>query len=125
MSEGEKSSIRFVLPKWLKQSDRPISAIDIHPSGEFFATGGWDNFCKIWNFNVIINPEEDVPNKLLAVLRDHTKPINAVCFSPDGKYLAKFFAQAIYDETLVFRGMRISIERALQQHRKQKGIQGA
>ena len=43
----------------------------------------------------------------------------------DGKYLAKFFAQAIYDETLVFRGMRISIERALQQHRKQKGIQGA
>ena len=88
MSEGQKASIRFVLPKWLKHSDRPISAIDIHPSGEFFATGGWDTFCKIWNFNAIKNPEEDIENKLLAVLRDHTKPINAVCFSPDGKYLA-------------------------------------
>ncbi|WP_407379294.1 type III pantothenate kinase [Helicobacter sp.] len=41
----------------------------------------------------------------------------------DGKYLAKFFAQAIYDETLVFRGMRISIERALQKRRQQQGIQ--
>ncbi|ETD27119.1 type III pantothenate kinase [Helicobacter canis] len=41
----------------------------------------------------------------------------------DGKYLAKFFAQAIYDETLVFRGMRISIEKALQKRRKQQGIQ--
>ncbi|OBV29497.1 pantothenate kinase [Helicobacter sp. CLO-3] len=42
----------------------------------------------------------------------------------DGKYLAKFFAQAIYDETLVFRGMRISIERALEKHRRHKAIQG-
>ena len=38
----------------------------------------------------------------------------------DGKYLAKFFTQAIYDETLVFRGMRISIERALERRRNQK-----
>ncbi len=41
----------------------------------------------------------------------------------DGKYLAKFFAQAIYDETMVFRGMRISIERALEKRRRAQSVQ--
>ncbi|EAY15817.1 hypothetical protein TVAG_159900 [Trichomonas vaginalis G3] len=82
------ASLRFVFPKWLGHSSKPVSSIDIHPSGEFFATGGWDNFCKIWALKAISETKHETKTKLLAVLRDHTKPINCVRFSPDGKYLA-------------------------------------
>lgn len=92
MSEEEEvqydASIRFVFPKWLGHSKKPVSSIDVHPSGEFFATGGWDNFCKIWSLKAVTDQKHDTKTKLLAVLRDHTKPINCVRFSPDGKYLA-------------------------------------
>ena len=77
----------FVLPKWVRHSNRPISSVDVHPSGEIFATGGWDNYVKIWNFQALLDPA-NVKNKLIALLRDHTCSINCVRFSPDGRYLA-------------------------------------
>lgn len=88
MEEKGDLSLRFVYPKWLGHGGRPISTVDIHPSGELFATGGWNNFCKIWSLHAITDSSQNVKNKLLAVLRDHTKSVNIVRFSPDGKYLA-------------------------------------
>ncbi len=40
----------------------------------------------------------------------------------DGKYLAKFFPQAIYDESLVFRGLNIAITNVLQEKRATRRI---
>ena len=78
----------FVLPKWVRHSNRPISSVDVHPSGEIFATGGWDNYVKIWNFQALLDPA-NVKNKLIALLRDHTCSINCVRFSPDGDRAAE------------------------------------
>ncbi|PAF41523.1 type III pantothenate kinase [Helicobacter sp. 11S02596-1] len=38
----------------------------------------------------------------------------------DGKFLAKFFEQSIYNEMLVFNGMQLSIERALKKYEEKK-----
>lgn len=88
MEGKDKLNLRFVFPKWLGHNTRPVSSVDIHPSGELFATGGWNNLIKIWSFRALTDNTQNIKNKLLAVLRDHTKSVNIVRFSPDGKYLA-------------------------------------
>lgn len=91
----------LVLPKWVSHNDRRISCVSIHPSGNYFATGGWDHFVKIWNFEPLID-EKSTEDKLLALLNDHTGSINCVLFSPNGKYLA-----SAGDDSNVFLCQRI------------------
>jgi hypothetical protein len=77
----------LILPSWVRHCDTPISSLDIHPSGEIFATGGWDHYIKLWSFRALSTPK-DVKHKLIAILYGHTSTINCVRFSPDGVYLA-------------------------------------
>ena len=84
---SEKKSVNILIPQWVKHSNKPISTVDFHPSGEYFATGGWDTYCKIWNLPKKEDESKSRP-KLLALLHGHDKSINCVRFSPDGKYLA-------------------------------------
>jgi len=92
---------QLIIPPWVRHSKRPICTIDIHPSGDYFATGGWDNYCKIWSFSSI-KEDSKSKSKLLAILHDHSKPVNCVRFSPDGKYLA-----TCSDDSIVFLWQRI------------------
>ncbi|KAH0788627.1 protein HIRA-like [Histomonas meleagridis] len=85
--EEEDPKYAFVIPKWVRHSNHPINTISVHPSGEIFATGGWDNYVKIWSFKALKETEK-VKNKLVALLRDHNGTVNCVRFSPDGKFLA-------------------------------------
>ncbi|OHT08767.1 hypothetical protein TRFO_22687 [Tritrichomonas foetus] len=95
------SQYSLVLPKWVRHGNRPISCVSIHPSGQYFATGGWDNYVKIWNFNALID-SSSTKEKLVALLRDHTGSVNCVRFSPDGKYLA-----SASDDSQVFLWQRV------------------
>lgn len=101
MSEGD---FEFVIPKWVRHSNRPISTLDVHPLGELFATGGWDNFIRIWSLKAISDSADThkIKNKLVALLRDHSGAINCVRFSPDGKYLA-----SCGDDSMVFLWQRV------------------
>lgn len=91
----------FILPDWVRHMNRPICTIDIHPSGQYFATGGWDNYAKIWSFPAL-SSDKKVKDKLIAILHDHNGPVNCVRFSPDGKYLA-----TCSDDSMVYIWQRI------------------
>lgn len=80
------SSIDFIFPKWLSH-EKSISTIDVHPSMEYFATGSWDQYVKIWSFPAVVS-KPDLKIKLLGILKDHTNAVNTIKFSPNGKYLA-------------------------------------
>ena len=96
-----QESFSFVLPQWVRHMNRPICTIDIHPSGQYFATGGWDNYAKIWSFPALL-PHSKVKDKLIAILHDHNGPVNCVRFSPDGKYLA-----TCGDDSMVYIWQRV------------------
>lgn len=91
----------LVFPKWISHNSKPVSCVTVHPSGDFFATGGWDTYVKIWNFEPLIDPKS-TKVKLLALLHDHTSSVNCVRFSPDGKYLA-----SAGDDSQVFLWQRV------------------
>lgn len=76
---------------------KPILAVDLHPSGRM-ATGGADHMVRVWQLHKSNDstPSSDSPMApasstsltFLANLEFHQQPVNAVRFSPDGKYLA-------------------------------------
>ena len=101
MEEEHDFKYSLVIPRWVRHSNHPISTISIHPSGEIFATGGWDNYVKIWSFPALENPE-NINTKLIALLRDHTGTVNCIRFSPNGKYLA-----TCGDDSMVFLWQRV------------------
>ncbi|KAH0786450.1 histone chaperone HIRA [Histomonas meleagridis] len=95
-SQITDQNYEIIIPRWVRHSNHPISTVSIHPSGEIFATGGWDNYVKIWSF-LALKGTENVKAKLISLLRDHTGTINCVRFSPDGKYLA-----SCGDDSMIF-----------------------
>lgn len=56
---------------------------------------------------------------IILTIRDTIGSKKAYFTGGDGKYLSKFFNNSVYDETLVFRGMRISIQNALKERKKE------
>lgn len=102
MEEEERDfGYSLVIPRWVRHSNHPISTVSIHPSGEIFATGGWDNYVKVWSFSALDAPD-GVSAKLIALLRDHTGTVNCVRFSPDGRYLA-----TCGDDSMLFLWQRV------------------
>lgn len=61
------------------------------PRGPRFATGGADSRVKVWSLAAALDAAtEAAPGapKLLALLAEHTGPVNVVRFSHSGRYLA-------------------------------------
>jgi len=56
-----------------------ISAVSFHPSGKFFAAGGFDGKVRMW--------EVETPKQIWNLER-HDDWISSLCFSPSGKLLA-------------------------------------
>ena len=68
-----------------------IYSVHAQPGGTRFATGGFDQKVKVWNLaaalDAALEAQPDTP-KLLAVLSEHTRVVNVVRFSADGRLLA-------------------------------------
>lgn len=63
----------------LRASERPITAISVHPSGNRFATGGDDGVVRVWDVQTGIEAFSWQPGE---------SKIRAVRFSPNGEFLA-------------------------------------
>jgi len=63
--------------------DGGVRCVTVSPSGSHFASGDDDGKVLIWS-----EPGEGGEWAGVQVLEDHTEPISALCFSPDGKQLA-------------------------------------
>ncbi len=57
----------------------PLEALAIDKDGRRFATGGWDGTAPIWDRE---------SGKVLTTLKHRGEYVNAVTFSPDGRFLA-------------------------------------
>ncbi|XP_065570912.1 protein HIRA homolog isoform X2 [Artemia franciscana] len=94
--------MKLLKPPWVnhgKSSSKnatknPISAIDFHPKGKKFATGGKgedSGRVAIWNVQPMINSkcesDENIP-KLLCQMDNHLANVNCVRWSHSGDYLA-------------------------------------
>jgi len=86
--------MKLLKPGWVAQDDHPIFSVDIHPSGNKFATGGQGEDCgrvTVWNMAPILNPklqkDSSVP-KMLCQMDNHLACVNSVRWSGSGKYLA-------------------------------------
>eukprot|EP00794_Sanderia_malayensis_P014352 gene14352-15848_t len=86
--------MKLLKPKWVKHSGKPTFAIDIHPDGTRFATGGQGDDSgriSIWNMapveNVNDEKDENIP-KMLCLLDNHSGCVNSVRWSNNGRYLA-------------------------------------
>jgi WD40 repeat protein len=74
-----------------KNSRHAIYSIDFQPFGGRLATAGGDCTVKLWNTDSIVSQqsEESEPSDLLlATLSTHSKSVNVVKWSKDGKFLA-------------------------------------
>ncbi|KAM9982209.1 hypothetical protein ACTFIZ_006748 [Dictyostelium cf. discoideum] len=94
----------IVKPYWVEHHGTPIFSIDAHPDGKRLATCGGDSNIKIWNIEPISDElmEEDAddisnkgtttttrtPKLLYSINYAHSKSINSVKWSKDGRYLA-------------------------------------
>ncbi len=58
-----------------------------------------------------------VLKSIILSIQDIAKDQKLYFTGGDGKYLAKFFPKGIYDEGLVFRGIKVAIENALERKR--------
>ncbi|PAF49829.1 pantothenate kinase [Helicobacter sp. 12S02232-10] len=57
---------------------------------------------------------------IVSCIGDTIRDKKAYFTGGDGKFLAKFFKESIYNEMLVFNGMQISIDRALNKHKEKE-----
>jgi protein HIRA/HIR1 len=74
-----------------KNKRHAIYSIDFQPGGPRLATGGHDSAVKLWNVEAFLNPGQGgagTGDSLLATLSNHTKSVNIVRWSKDGKFLA-------------------------------------
>lgn len=72
------SSIQVIIPSWLEHKGGvSITSLDVSLDGTHVATGGADNFCRIWNFQDI-SAEAD-PSSSPAV--GHRQPLGLVMFA--------------------------------------------
>jgi WD40 repeat protein len=71
-----------------KNTRHAIYSIDFQPFGGRLATAGGDCTVKLWNTeNILSQSYESVNDSLLATLSTHSKSVNVVKWSPDGRYL--------------------------------------
>lgn len=86
--------VRIVKPIFLGHFDskshrHAIYSCDIQPGGNRLATAGGDFTVKLWDLALLLGvpPEESVDSRaLLTTLENHTKSVNIVRWSIDGKY---------------------------------------
>ncbi|KAM9988961.1 hypothetical protein ACTFIY_005022 [Dictyostelium cf. discoideum] len=92
----------IVKPYWVDHHGTPIFSIDVHPDGKRVATCGGDSNIKIWNIEPISDElmeedADDISNKrtatttaklLYSINYAHSKSINSIKWSKDGRYLA-------------------------------------
>lgn len=89
--------MKLLKPDWINHGDgggKAIFAVDIHPDGSRFASGGQgedSGKIVIWNISPVIDEEveidENVP-KMLCQIDDHTGCVNCLRWSNNGTYLA-------------------------------------
>lgn len=77
--------MKFKLLNVVWHDKDPVFSIDWHPSGRI-ATGGSDKEVKIWRIENINSPKPTV--KFVCSLVRHMNNVNAVRFSPNGRFLA-------------------------------------
>ena len=72
------------------QSGAAIFAVDVHPSGTRFATGGSDARVRVWSLVPVLDARAEAAGapRALATLTDGVGAVNALRFSPDGARLA-------------------------------------
>ncbi len=78
-------------PSWVTHSSEPINAVDVHPDGSLFATGGGDTKVKLWSMqpclDAVAEADGSIP-RLLATLTGHLGEVTCVRWSRDGRFLA-------------------------------------
>ncbi|XP_033112142.1 protein HIRA-like isoform X2 [Anneissia japonica] len=86
--------MRLLKPTWVNHDGKPIFAIDIHPDGSRFATGGQGDDSGrvvIWNMAPVAKEDdeknENVP-RMLCEMDNHLACVNCVRWSNNGLYLA-------------------------------------
>ncbi|MGA9671506.1 MAG: caspase family protein, partial [Terracidiphilus sp.] len=67
----------------LKVSDGRVTALAVHPSGKFFATGGYRQEVRIWNLDGTLQGESRFEGKS----NQPVLPTSSLTFSPDGDSL--------------------------------------
>ena len=86
--------MQLLKPHWVASEGQPIYAVDIHPNGKKFATGGQGEsngrIC-IWNLAPVVSEkaaEDEAVPKLLAQMDHHLGCVNCLRWSPSGTFLA-------------------------------------
>lgn len=72
-----------------KTTRHAIYSIDFQPSGGRLATAGGDCTVKLWNTEYLLSDQsQSMSDSLLATLSTHSKSVNVVRWSSDGRFLA-------------------------------------
>ncbi|XP_058062558.1 protein HIRA homolog [Anopheles bellator] len=86
--------MKILQPSWVHHDEKSIFSIDIHPSGERFATGGQgcdSGRVVIWNMAPVLSDEaeanQNVP-RILCQMDNHLACVNCVRWSANGLMLA-------------------------------------
>ena len=67
----------------------PVFSVDFERNDSSrLATGGADNCVRVWRLSKDSSPRETGAIEFLASMKGHTKSVNVVRFSPNGKFLA-------------------------------------
>ena len=72
-----------------KTTRHSIYSIDFQPFGGRLATAGGDSTVKLWNTEYLLSDQsQSMSDSLLATLASHSKSVNVVRWSSDGRFLA-------------------------------------
>ena len=83
LKAGQPNDESCIQQTWEAHAES-ISTVAFHPSGEYLASGSYDNIVKLW-----IMPSNDSLSPIcFSILEGHTKRISCVVFDPSGNYLA-------------------------------------